>query len=364
VRAGAAALVAGAALAVAAGHAQPARPVVHVASIQGVIDLGLAPFVRRVLDDAARARAAAVVFEIETFGGRVDAAVQIRDALLEARVPTVAFVDKRAISAGALIALAAERLAMAGGGTIGAAQPVAMGPGGARAASEKTVSYVRKEFRATAERRGRPVAFAEAMVDADVEIPGVKPRGKLLTLTTEEALHHRVADLRADSLEALLGALGLRGAEVRRQRPAWAEAVVRGLTHPLVASLLVTLGTLGILTELQAPGLLVPGAVGLVSLALFFWGHWIARLVGWEDLALVGAGAVLLAVEVFVLPGFGVAGALGLLALLVGLALSLVGPGATLGEIAWAIAQILLSLVLAVAGLLVLLRWRARRTGT
>src|SRR5688500_5287976 len=168
--------------------AQTPAPVVYVAPVEGIIDLGLAPFVRRVLDEAAEQQAAAVVLEINTFGGRVDAAVVIRDALLRARVPTVAFVNKRAISAGALISLAAERIAVAEGATIGAATPVAMGPeGGAQPVSEKTVSYMRKECRATAEHRKRPPLIAEAMVDADVVVPDLVEKGKLLTLTTDEA---------------------------------------------------------------------------------------------------------------------------------------------------------------------------------
>jgi membrane-bound serine protease (ClpP class) len=137
----------------AALPAQTGRPVVYVVPITGVIDLGLAPFVSRVLEEAAEAQATAVILDINTFRGRVDAAVLIRDALLQARVRMVAFVNKRAISAGALISLAAETIAMADGGTIGAATPVEIGsPGGpARPVAEKTVSYMRKEFRATAD---------------------------------------------------------------------------------------------------------------------------------------------------------------------------------------------------------------------
>jgi membrane-bound ClpP family serine protease len=109
----------------APAFAQDKQPaIVYVAPVEGMIDLGLAPFVQRVLDDATNARAAAVILEINTFGGRVDAAVQVRDALLNARVRTVAFVNKRAISAGALISLAAENVVMSGGGTLGAAMPV------------------------------------------------------------------------------------------------------------------------------------------------------------------------------------------------------------------------------------------------
>src|ERR671915_1332621 len=128
-------------------------PVVYVAPIEGIIDLGLAPFVQRVLREGSDAGAAAVIFEINTFGGRVDGAVLIRDALLRTKVPTVAFVNKRAISAGALISLAAEKIVMAEGGTIGAPTPVQVGGGGngAMPGDGKTISYMRKELRATAE---------------------------------------------------------------------------------------------------------------------------------------------------------------------------------------------------------------------
>jgi len=340
----------------------PTRPVAYVVPIEGVIDLGLAPFVSRVLDEATQAGAAAVVLEIDTFGGRVDAAVQIRDALLESKLRTVAFVDKRAISAGALIALSARTLAMASGGTIGAAAPVQAGAPGAAAApvQEKTVSYVRKEFGATAEARGRPKLLAEAMVDADVEVPGVIDKGKLLTLTTDEALKLKVADLRADTLDDLLQQLGLAGAELRRPSPHWAEQLVRLLTHPVFSSLLISIGMVGILVELRTPGFGLAGAVGIGSLALFFYGHWLVQLAGWEELLLVGAGLVLLAVELFVIPGFGVVGALGILALLGGLTLSLVGAGATSDMLISAVSRIVMALLVALLAGLLLLRFFPR----
>src|SRR5918996_30184 len=337
-------------------------PVVYVASIEGMIDLGLAPFVERVLREAAEAGAAVVILEINTFGGRVDAAVVIRDALLNAKIPTVAFINKRAISAGALIALATERIVMAQGGTIGAATPVQMGQPGAPAqpVEEKTVSYVRKEFRATAEARKRPPLIAEAMVDADVEIPDLIEKGKLLTLTTEEALKHKVADFRADNIESVLEQLGLAGAEVRQARPNWAENSVRFLTHPVVSSLLITIGMLGIIIEIRTPGFGIPGGLGIMSLALFFWGHSLVQLVGWEEILLVGSGIVLLAFEVFVVPGFGITGVLGIGALLAGLSLSLVGGGATWEFILKAASRVIFSLIVALLASLVLLRYLPR----
>jgi len=346
----------------ASALAQEKRPVVYVAPIEGIIDLGLAPFVQRVLDEAAEAGAAAVILEINTFGGRVDAAVQIRDALLNSKVRTVAFVNKRAISAGALIALSAENLVMAGGGTIGAATPVQMGQPGAAAqpVAEKTVSYVRKEFRATAESRKRPPLLAEAMVDADVEIPGVIEKGKLLTLTTEEALKHKLADFRADSIESALENLGIRGAELRRASPNWAEHLVRFLTHPVVSSLLMTIGMLGIILGVRTGGFGVAGGVGVASLALFFWGHWLVQLAGWEELLLAGIGVILLAAEIFVIPGFGIAGILGIIVILAGLILSLVGAGDSSQVILTAAARVVFSLLIALTASLVMLRFLPR----
>jgi len=348
--------------ALAAPSAQERRLVVYVAPIEGIIDLGLAPFVERVLEEATAAGAAAVVLEINTFGGRVDAAVQIRDALLNSRVPTVAFVNKRAISAGALISLAAEKVVMTAGGTLGAATPVQAGqPGdGAKAVGEKTVSYVRKEFRATAEARRRPPLLAEAMVDADVAIKGVIEKGKLLTLTTEEALKHKVADFRADTLEEALKRLDLGGAEIRRASLNWAEQVVRFLTHPVLSSLLVSVGILGIIIELRSPGFGVAGAIGVGSLAAFFWGHWLVRLAGWGEVLLALLGVALLVLELLVIPGFGLAGVAGILALFAALVLSVIGSGATPEFFMLAGGRILLALLVAVIASFALLRFMPR----
>ena len=342
--------------------AQEKQPVVYVAPIEGDIDLGLAPFVQRVLDEATQAGAAAVVLEINTFGGRVDAAVLIRDALLNSKLRTVAFVNKRAISAGALIGLSAENLVMAAGGTIGAATPVQMGQPGtaAKPAEEKTVSYMRKEFRATAESRKRPPLLAEAMVDPDVEIPGVIEKGKLLTMTTEEALKHKLADFRADSIESALQQLGLGGAQIRRASPNWAENLVRFLTHPVLSSLLITIGMLGIIVGLRTGDFGIAGGLGIASLALFFWGHWLVQLAGWEELLLAVSGVILLVLEIFVIPGFGIAGVLGIGAILAGLILSLVGAGDTSQVVLMAAARVVFSLLLAVVASLVMLRFLPR----
>jgi membrane-bound serine protease (ClpP class) len=280
----------------------------------------------------------------------------MRDALLGTRVRTIAFVNPRAISAGALLALATETIVMTSGGTMGAAMPVLGGGSTPQAADEKSVSYLRKEFAATAERRGRPAAFAEAMVDVDVEIPGVVANGKLLTLTTSEAIGHRVVEFKADTLEAALDAVGLGAADVRRTSQTWAETLVRFLTNPILASVLMTVGLLGILVEIRTPGFGFPGVIGLLSFAVLFWGHWIVQLAGWEELLLVAAGTLLIGAEVFVIPGFGVAGIAGIVALIAGLGMTLIGEGATTSMVVGALGRVAISVLFAIGGALVLLR--------
>jgi membrane-bound serine protease (ClpP class) len=286
----------------------------------------------------------------------------IRDALLASPIRSVAFVNRRAISAGALISLAAERIVMTDGATIGAATPVQMGQTDSMPSriQEKSLSYVRKEFRATADSRKRPPQIAEAMVDSDVAIPGVIEAGKLLTLTTDEALTHKVADFRANSIPDVLTWLALPNAEVRRLSPNWGERAVRLITHPIVASILLSVAMLGILIEIRTPGFGVPGALGLLSLGLLLGGHWIVELVGWEELLLVGAGLILLAVEIFVIPGFGLAGVAGILALLVGLTMALLGQGATVRAIWGAAGRVSLSIVVAIGAAAALLRFMPR----
>lgn len=330
--------------------------------IEGTVDLGLAAFVARALDE--NEGDAALLLDINTLGGRVDAAIKIRDALLESRRKTIAFVHPRAISAGALIALAADVIAIAPGASMGAATPIQLGSEGAEAVSEKMVSYFRSELRSTAEAKGRRGDIAEAMVDASVVIPGLDTADKLLTLDTDAALETGMADSKAADVAEVLAAVGLTGAEVVTASENWAEQLVRFVTDPVVTGLLMSLGTLGILIELYTPGVGLPGALGLLCLALFFGGHLLVNLAGLEEVLLLGAGLVLLALEVFVLPGFGVAGVLGLACVVFALALSLVGLplDVLLRTGAWVepLTRVGLALLVTLIGLLVAARFLPR----
>ena len=174
---------------------------VVVGKIDGEIGLSESAYVKRLIEEAERAEATVLLIELNTFGGRVDAAVAIRDALLDTSIHTAVFINRRAISAGALISLACDSIAIASGGTIGAATPVTQGPGSevAQPVAEKYVSYFREEMRSTAETNGRNADIAEAMVDADKELPDISPEGKLLT--PQHSLRARAQDCRCRSQE-------------------------------------------------------------------------------------------------------------------------------------------------------------------
>ncbi|MEQ8330840.1 MAG: NfeD family protein [Longimicrobiales bacterium] len=293
---------------------------VYRVPVTGVIELGLAPFIERSLEEAAAAGAVLVVLDIDTPGGRVDAAERIADALADSPVPVVALVNRRAFSAGALIALATDGIYMRPGSVIGAATPV---DGSGNKAPEKIVSAMRSEMRALAESRGLDPAVAEAMVDEDVAIEGVVDAGKLLTLTTEEAVAIGYAE-EVEDLDALL-ALRAGGSSVVTTQVNWAERVVRFFSHPVVAPFLLSLGFLGLIAEIKTPTFGMAGAAGLLALALFFGSHLIIGLAGLEDVLLFGAGLVLVGLEVFVVPGFGIFGVLGAVGVFGGIYMSLLG---------------------------------------
>ncbi|MCK5558588.1 MAG: nodulation protein NfeD [Candidatus Hydrogenedentes bacterium] len=341
-----------------AGVALPSRAqedarsgdVVFVLPVKGMIDPGLASLVRRSVADAEREGARAIIFEIDTPGGRVDFATQVRDAIFGTHLKTIAYINYRAISAGALIALACESIVVAPGSSIGAASPIMIMPGGSGVVpgTEKEVSYVRTEFVATAERNDHSTLLAKAMVDKDVElyarttesgveifegpVEGEKPPGvdlviakdKLLTLSGDEAVRLKLAEHEATTLGEVAGLYELRGARLMRRQFSWSENLARFLTNPIVSGLLLTFGFLGIIYELKIPGWGISGTVGLTCLALFFGAHLLVGLAEWVELLLFAVGIILLVAEVLFIPGFGVAGISGIACLLLAIYLALV----------------------------------------
>lgn len=329
---------------------------VYVIDISGEIDLGLAPYVQRIINDAEKDNANAIILKVNTFGGRVDAATQIRDAVINSKILTIAFIDKRAISAGALISISAKKIVMTKGATLGASTVVDQT---GTKASEKYQSYMRSEMRSTAERNGRRPDIAEAMVDERIiikDFPELDDSTKLLTLTTEEALKVGYCDFVANNLNEVLEHFNLKDAELIFTEINWAEKVVRFLSNPIVSSILIMLGILGLLTEIKTPGWGIAGTIGLISLALFFGTGYILQLANiWEILVFI-IGLILLIIEIFYIPGFGFLGILGIVLMIGSIFFGLIGdfPIVSENDISNALIQLAASLVASIIFLFIL----------
>ena len=334
------------------GPASAQQETVYRVPVTGVIELGLAPFIARAIREAEEAGARAVVLELETPGGRVDAAQQIVKAVSQSTIPVYAYVNAHAWSAGAMIALAADSVFMGPVSSIGAATPVI----GAQKASEKIVSAMRGEFRALAEARGIDPRLAEAMVDESVEVEGVIQEGKLLTLTGKEAVDLGFAAAEVTSLEDLLEHVHLSDATVQTATINWAERLVRFLSHPIVAPILLSMGTLGLIIEIKTPSFGLAGLVGLTSFAAFFGSHLLIGLAGWEEVMLLGAGLIALGIEVFVVPGFGIAGAISILCIGGAVFLALIGNLPTWSDVVRASGIISTTGIMVIASIYLLVR--------
>lgn len=336
-----AALVVGLALLFAAPvFGQTARDAVWLIPIDTQITPATAQFVSSRVERANEEQPLALVFLIDTPGGQVSAMETIVSTILnDARLPTIAVVEN-AFSAGALIAMSAEHLAMLPGSSIGAALPVAVSPVGVNAVGEKMNSAMRGQFRSVAEARGRNPRVAEAMVDQRIEIPGLSTSEELVTLTASQAVEHGIADIQAATLSEALESFGYGNVRIERVEPNLSERVATALAYPMVAAVLLVLGVGGILLEAFTPGFGVPGGIGILALALLATGAYLATPAGTLDVVLIILGIFLIALEVLVIPGFGVAGLLGLIAIGAGVFrifqedfLTVIGWGALFGSV-------------------------------
>ncbi len=332
-----------------------AQEKVYVAEIEGMIDLGLAPYVKRVVEEADQNAAEAIIFKINTFGGRVDAATQIKDAIINSPVKTIAFIDKRAISAGALISLSCDEIVMVPGASIGATTVVDQS---GQKQSEKNQSYMRAEMRATAERTGRRTDIAEGMVDETVVVEGLVDSTKLITLTSEEALKYGIADSVISDFSSLLEAYDLQDAEVVSLDSNWAEDFIRFLNNPIITSILLMVALVGMFTEIKTPGWGLPGTAAVVALALFFGAGYILELASIIEIIIFIAGVILLITEVFLVPGFGIFGAVGIILVIGSLFLGLISdfPLVNWEMIQMATIQLAVAFILAIIVIYLLLK--------
>ncbi|PIQ10992.1 MAG: peptidase [Ignavibacteriales bacterium CG18_big_fil_WC_8_21_14_2_50_31_20] len=294
---------------------------VYVAKIEGDIDLGLAPYVKRVVSEAENNKATLIIFKINTFGGRVDAATQIKDAILNSKVETIAFIDKRAISAGSLIALSCNKIIMVPGASIGATTVVDQA---GKKQAEKAQSYMRSEMRSTAERTGRRTDIAEGMVDERIEIEGLVDSTQLITLTSKESLEYGIADTILTNIIEVLEYSNNQNAEIIQLDINWGEEFIRFINNPIITSILMMIIMVGMFMEIKTPGWGFAGTASLMALALFFGAGYILEIASIMDILLFVAGVVLLLLEIFVIPGFGIFGIAGIILIVAGLFMGLV----------------------------------------
>jgi membrane-bound serine protease (ClpP class) len=432
--------------------------------IEGDILDGVSVLVDRAVNRETQG-AKAIVFIIDTFGGRVDSAIDIANTIMESPVPTIAYVTGRgAISAGALIAYACDDIVMAPGVNIGASTPISPGVEMTEEMNEKSMSFLRAKYRALGEEQGHNPLIGEAMVDASIELYGVQeydggyrvykvernkvvesretkqaavdstvslgekviglyaqpgvsdtlrgfqetlrnftkeselpvppeqnhdneeekspvqameentaiqglpanaklicPAGKLLTLTTGEALEVGLIRISAESAEQALLMLDYEPFTAIPIEMTWAEVIFAFLTSPMISGLLLLCGIGGIYVEFKTPGLGLPGLIGVACFALFFGSRMVIGIADWLDVLLVLAGLALLALEIFVIPGFGLAGLSGIVCLVVGIYMSLIRvpvPEYTWDYMRLRDAGITLMLTSLVFSLFIILTWK------
>lgn len=314
---------------------------------------------QKAFKDAQAIQADIILLHLNTYGGMLEIADSIRTKILNSTIPVWVFIDNNAASAGALISIACDKIFMRKGATIGAATVV--NPS-AEPLPDKYQSYMRAMMRATAEAKNRNPDIAQAMVDPDIEIEGITQKGKVLTFTTTEAMKHGFCDGQAETIDEVLRTGGIESYEIIYQELKAVDRIKRFFVHPIVSGLLIMIIIGGIYFELQTPGIGFPLLAAITAALLYFVPLYIEGLATYQEIILFIIGIILLGVELFILPGFGISGVLGIIAILGALALALIKndgftiPTESLGEFFKALALVSLSAFLGFISTLFLLK--------
>ncbi len=274
------------------------------------------------MEEAHKMDADIILIHMNTYGGTVDAADSIRTRILNSKIPVWVFIDNNAASAGALIAIACDSIYMNPVASIGAATVVDQG---GKPVPDKYQSYMRSWMRSTAEANGRDPDIAQAMVDPDIYIPGISDTGKVLTLTTSEAIKYGFCEGKAENVNEILEKNRVTEYTIIKQEITGMDKVIGFLINPLISGILIMVIVGGIYFELQSPGIGFPIVASFVAALLYFAPLYLEGLAdNWEIIIFV-VGIVLVLVEIFAIPGFGVAGISGIVLIIAGLMLSLLG---------------------------------------
>lgn len=307
---------------------------VYIISLKGEITLATSSYLVNQIELADLADAEGIIIDISTLGGRVDAAVAMKDTMLASEIPIVVFVGDRASSAGALITTAADTVIMAPGSHIGAAEPIPY--------SEKAVAYISGEFRSTAEAKERDPLIAAGMVDKDLEVPGF-PKGKLVDITAEEAANLGYADGVLNNTAEVLEFMDWTNAQLVEVEPDALTQAAQFLTRSDISSILLIIALFAMVIEIFMQGFGLPGIISITAFVLYFGGAFLAGNTEWWSVILFVSGLVFLIIELYI-PGFGFFGISGIVMLILGI----IFAAPTLG-------QGILSLAIAIAAIAVLI---------
>ncbi len=300
----------------------------YVVPIKGEINRATHNYVRDVMNDLNNMDVEAIIFEIDTYGGLVDEAIKIKDIILSTNIPTIAFVNNKAASAGVLITIAGEHIVMSENAVIGSAET--------EPDTEKILSMWRGVLRDTAQFRDRDPLLLESMADRDIEIEGVIKKGKLLNLTAKEAKELGLADLLSSDYNEMLDEFGIKANSIELMEEGLQVKLSKYVASPYISTMLLTLGFVGLVVEILTPGFGLGGTISLMGFGLYFAGNILAGNSNWTSLVLFIVGLGLLVIEGIV-PGFGLPGIGGIVFILTGVALAMDSLSAALLSLSIAI---------------------------
>lgn len=314
---------------------------VYIIPVENEVERGLLSFLERGINEAEENFADYIIFEINSPGGEVTAARDIAVLIADLEIPNAAYIISQAASAGSYIALNADEIYFKPAGRMGASGVVT---GDGNAADLKAQSDWRAAMRAAAEANGRDPLYAEAMANPDIDLSEYgAPVGEYLTLSAQEAVEVGYAEGIAESHRDLFDQLGITNPEVVEVDMTISESIARFITNPIVIPILLSIASIGLIVELYSPGFGIPGIMGISALVLFFYGHLVAGLAGYESLILLLVGLICIVLEIFVPSGIlGIIGGGAILG-------ALVVSGADMGHMAFSIGiAILVAIILAI----------------
>ncbi|NLX61782.1 MAG: nodulation protein NfeD [Tissierellia bacterium] len=287
---------------------------VYVLPIKGEINRATYNFINSTLNKVLENNPAAIIFEIDTYGGLIVETEKIKNLIMALDIPTISFVNNKAESAGVLLAISSEKLVMAISSTIGSAETIPN--------TEKVLSMWRSFLRDAAQQRGRDPEIIEAMADSDIHIEGISERGSLLNLTGKEALELGVADLISDNYEDILNNFKISYNSIVQVDESLELKIAKILASSYISTLLITIGLIGFVIELFTPGFGIGGIISIISFGLFFAGNIMVGNSQMTSLIIFIIGLILLVIEA-ISPGFGLPGISGIVLIVVGIVLAI-----------------------------------------